>query len=63
MPLIKPNDEMEDSIKIATSFEDSGFLLRGVSETIQNKAKEQKQGFLSMLLGILGVNLLKYASR
>ena len=51
------------TIKIATSSEDSGFLLRGVSETIQNKAKEQKQGFLSMLLGILGVNLLKYASR
>ena len=59
MPLIKPNDEMEDSIKIATSFEDSGFLLRGVSETIQNKAKEQKRGFLSMLLGILGVSLLE----
>ena len=59
MPLIKPNDEMEDSIKIATSFEDSGFLLTGVSETIQNKAKEQKRGFLSMLLGILGVRLLE----
>ena len=59
MPLIKPNDEMEDSIKIATSFEDSGFLLRGVSETIQTKAKEQKRGFLSMLLGILGVSLLE----
>ena len=59
MPLIKPNDEMEDSIKIATSFEDSGFLLRGVSETIQNKAKEQKRGFLNMLLGILGVSLLE----
>ena len=59
MPLIKPNDEMEDSIKIATSLEDSGFLLRGVSETIQNKAREQKRGFLSMLLGILGVRLLE----
>ena len=59
MPLIKPNDEMEDSIKIATSLEDSDFLLRGVSETIQNKAKEQKRGFLSMLLGILGVSLLE----
>ena len=47
------------TIKIATSSEDSGFLLRGVSETIQNKAKEQKRGFLSMLLGILGVSLLE----
>ena len=30
----------------------------GVSETIQNKAKEQKGGFFSMLLGKLGSSLL-----
>ena len=33
-------------------------MLRGVSETISNKAKEQKEGFLSMWLGPLGVILL-----
>ena len=51
------NDEMED-IKIVKSLEDSGLLLKGVNETIQNKAKEQKGGFLSMLLGTLGASLL-----
>ena len=44
--------------KIAKSLEDSGLLLEGVSETIQNEAKEQKGGFLSMLLGTLGASLL-----
>ena len=33
-------------------------LLKGVSKTIQNEAKEQKGGFLSMLLGTLGASLL-----
>ena len=38
---------MEDIIKIVKSFEDSGLLLKGVSETIQDEAKEQKkEGFL-----------------
>ena len=35
-----------------------GLLIKGVSETIQNEAKEQKGGFLSMLLGTLGASLL-----
>ena len=51
------NDEMED-IKIVKSLEDSGLLLKGVSETIQNEATDQKGGFLSMLLGTLGGSLL-----
>ena len=49
---------MEDIIKIVKSLEDSGLLLEGVSETIKNEAKEQKRGFLSMLLGTLGASLL-----
>ena len=53
------NDEMGDIIKIVKSLEDSGLLLKGVSETIQNEAKEQKGGFLSMLLRTLGASLLK----
>ena len=52
------NDEMKDIIEIVKSLEDSGLLLKGVSETIQNEAKEQKGGFLSMLLGTLGASLL-----
>ena len=56
--LIIPNDEMEDIIKIVKSFEDSDLLLKGVSETTQNEAKEQKREFLSMLLGTLGASLL-----
>ena len=49
---------MEDIIKIVKSLEDSGLLLKGVSETIQNEAKVQKGGFINMLLGALGASLL-----
>ena len=55
--LIISNNEIEDLIKIVKSLEDSGLLLKGVSETIQNEAKDQKGGFLSMLLGTLGAIL------
>ena len=56
--LIISNDEMNDIIKIVKSLEDSGVILKGVSETIQHEAKEQRGGFLSMLLGTLGASLL-----
>ena len=56
--LIISNDKMDDIIKIVKSLEDSGVLLKGVSETIQNEAKEQRGGFLSMLLDTLGASLL-----
>ena len=49
---------MEKIIKIVKSLEVSGLLLEGVNETIKNEAKEQKEGFRSMLLGILGAILL-----
>ena len=52
------NDELEDIIKVVKSLEESSLLLKGVIETIQNKAKEQKGEFLSMLLGTLGASLL-----
>ena len=55
--LIISNDELKD-IKLVKSLEDSGILLKGVSETIQNEAKEQKGVFLSMLLGTNGASLL-----
>ena len=40
------------------SLEDSDSLLKRISKTNQNKAKEQKGEFLSMLLGTLGTSLL-----
>ena len=49
---------MEDIIRIVESVEDSGLLLKGVTETVQNEVKKQKGGFLSMLLGTLGASLL-----
>ena len=56
--LIISNDEMDDILKIVKSLEDSRVLLKGVSETIQNdEAKEQRGGFLSILLGTLGASL------
>ena len=56
--LIILNDEMDDILKIVKSLENSGVLLKGVSETIQHEAKEQRGGFLSMLLGTLGASFL-----
>ena len=56
--LIISNDEMDDILKKVKFFEDSEVILKGVSETIQHEAKEQRGGFLSMLLGTLGVSLL-----
>ena len=49
---------MKDFIKIVKSLEDSALQLKGVSETIQNEAKERKGGFLIMLLNTLGASLL-----
>ena len=46
------------TIKVVKYLEDSGLLLKGVSETIQNEANEQRGGFLIMLLGTLGASLL-----
>ena len=51
------NDKMKHIIKIVKSLEDSGLLLKGVSETFQNEDKKQKGGFLNILLGILGASL------
>ena len=50
---------MKDIIKIVKSLEDSDSLLKEVSKTNQNEAKEQKEEFLSMLLGTLGTSFLR----
>ena len=49
---------MNDIMKIVQAFEDSNILLKGVTKTIENETKEQKGGFLRMLLGTLGASLL-----
>ena len=56
--LIISNNEIDDIIKMVKSLEDSSLLLKGVTETARNEVKEQKGGFLSMLLGTLGASLL-----
>ena len=56
--LIISNEEMNDIMKIVQALEDSNILLKGVTKTIKNETKEQKRGFLSMLLGTLGASLL-----
>ena len=54
---INSNEEMNDIIKIVKSLQESGLLIKGISETIKKKAKEQKRRFLR-LLGTLGATLL-----
>ena len=56
--LIIEQEDMNDIIKIIESLENSGILLKGVTKTIENETKEQRGGFLSMLLGTLGASLL-----
>ena len=51
--LIISNEEIDDIMKIVRSLKDSGLLIKGVSETIKNEAKEQKGGFRGILLGTL----------
>ena len=56
--LIIEQEDMNDIMKIIKALENSGILLKGVSKTTENETKEQRGGFLSMLLGTLGASLL-----
>ena len=56
--LIIKQEDMSDIMEIIEALENSGILLEGVSKTIENETKEQRGGFLSMLLGTLGASLL-----
>ena len=49
---------MNDILKIVKSLEESGLLIKGIRKTIKNEAKEQKGGFLGILLGTSGARLL-----
>ena len=57
--LIISNEEMNGIMKIVQVLKDSNILSKGVTKTIKNEIKEQKGGFLSMLLGTLGASLLR----
>ena len=50
-------EEMNDIMKIVQALEDSNILFKAVTKTIKNETKEQKRGFLSMLLATLGASL------
>ena len=56
--LIIEQEDVNDIIKIIEALENSGILLKGVTKTIENETKQQREGFLSMLLGTLGASLL-----
>ena len=56
--LIIEQEDMNDIMKIIEALENSGIFLKGVSKTIENETKEQREVFLSMLLGTLGASLL-----
>ena len=58
LKLIIEQEDMNDIKKINEALENSGILLKGVTKTIENETKEERGGFLSMLLGTLGASLL-----
>ena len=49
---------MNNIIKIVKPLKESGLLIKGVSETTENEAKEQKRRFPSILSGTLEASLL-----
>ena len=61
MILIISNEDVK-IMNIVKSFEESGLLIQGISKTIQIKVKEQKEGFLSMLLGTSCTSLVRRLS-
>ena len=56
--LVIEQEDMNDIIKTIEVLKNSGILLKGVTKTIENETKEQRGGFLSMLLSTLGASLL-----
>ena len=56
--LIISNKEMNNILELTKALEYSNNLLKGITKTTENETKEQKGGFLNMLLGTLGASLL-----
>ena len=59
--LVFSNEDLNDIMKIVKSFEKSGLLIKGVSETVENEVKKQKGRFLDMLAATLAASLLESA--
>ena len=57
-PSIISNKEINNIMKIVKFLEESGLLTKGISKAVKNEAKEHKEAFLRMLLGILGASLV-----
>ena len=58
MTLIISNEGMNNIMKIVNLREKPGLLIKCISETVKNEAKEHKGGFLGMSLGTLSATLL-----
>ena len=56
--LMISNEEIEDIMRKVKSLEESGLLIKYISEAIKNERKEEKVGFLQILLALLGASLL-----
>ena len=57
--LIISNKEIKDIMEIVKVLVDSNILLKGVTNTTKNEIKDQKRGFLGILLGPLGVSVFE----
>ena len=56
--LITSNKEMKDIVRKKKPLENSGLLIKCATQTTENETREQRSGFLDMLLGTLGISLL-----
>ena len=59
MTQIISNEEINDNMEIAKFFNESGSIIKGVSETIQNEAQRQEGRFLRFLR-FLCIRYLRY---
>ena len=55
--LIISNEEMEGIVKLVKFLEESRLLIKGYNETIKNEGKEEKEGFLHIILGRLAASI------
>ena len=56
--LMISNEKVNNIMKIVKSLRETGLLIKDLNETIKNEAKEQKVGFVGMLLNTLSSGLL-----
>ena len=56
--LIISDEEKDDIMQIFNFLKNSGLLIKNISKTLKNEAREQKMKLLAMLLSTLGASLL-----